>query len=103
MDEYIRQRVQQADAKEEKDKPKVDERLERIVGNMFDRCFKEGDFRPALGIAIESRRLDKVREAIKLSPDRPAMLAYAYRICMNQIANREFRQEVRWWMVESIL
>lgn len=95
VDDYIKQRVQQAEAKDDKDKHKVDERLERIVGNMFDRCFKENDFKPALGIAIESRRLDKIRESIKLSPDRPAMLAYGYRICMNQVTSREFRQEVR--------
>lgn len=95
VDDYIKQRVQQAEAKDDKDKHKVDERLERIVGNMFDRCFKESDFKPALGIAIESRRLDKIRESIKLSPDRPAMLAYGYRICMNQVTSREFRQEVR--------
>lgn len=100
MDEYIKQRVQQAEAKDEVERVKIDERLEKIISNMFDRCFKDGDFRPALGIALESRRIDKLREAIKLSPEPAGMLAYAYKVCLTLITSREFRQVVLGILVE---
>jgi hypothetical protein len=82
VDEYIQLRVKQAEAKSASDKVssyntaragvcrqfvftelrqvKIDPRLERVVMDMFERCFKEGDFKPALGIALEARRPDKV-------------------------------------------
>ena len=42
--------------------PVLFERLEAIVENMFERCFQDKEFKQALGIALESRRLDKVEE-----------------------------------------
>lgn len=37
---------------------------------MFRRCYAEGDYKPAIGIAIECRRLDVVEEGIKLAEAR---------------------------------
>jgi len=94
VDEYIKLRVKQIEALSEKDKPKIDDRLERIVMNMFDRCYKENDFKPALGIALESRRLDKLTESIANAPDVPAMLSYAFKVSISLVSSREFRHEV---------
>lgn len=45
----------------------VDQRLQDIVERMFRRCYDEEDYIPAIGIAIEARRLDVVEEGIKLA------------------------------------
>jgi len=42
IDEYIRLRVKQAEAKDQT--TNIDPRLEKIVENMFDRCFNEVNF-----------------------------------------------------------
>lgn len=43
----------------------VDPRLEDIVERMFRKCYEDDDYKPAIGIAIESRRLDVVEDGIK--------------------------------------
>ncbi|KAI5793103.1 armadillo-type protein [Geopyxis carbonaria] len=52
---------------EAKTPQKVDPRLEDIVERMFRSCFAEGSYKPAIGIAIEARRLDVVEEGIRLA------------------------------------
>ncbi|CAN7996012.1 unnamed protein product, partial [Ixodes hexagonus] len=42
----------------------VDGRLEAIVDRMFQRCFEDGQFRQAVGIALETRRMDMFEKAI---------------------------------------
>ncbi|KAF8471780.1 armadillo-type protein [Kalaharituber pfeilii] len=49
---------------------KIDPRLEDIVERLFRKCFETEDYRPAIGIAIEARRLDVVEEGIKLASER---------------------------------
>ena len=36
----------------------IDARQEEIVNRMFSRCFNDGQFKQAMGIAIETRRMD---------------------------------------------
>jgi 26S proteasome regulatory subunit N2 len=38
----------------------LDSRMQAIVEQMFDRCYAAGTYKQALGVALESRRLDKV-------------------------------------------
>ena len=45
----------------------IDPRLEDIVNRMFQRCFDEKKFKQAIGIAIETRRLDVFEKAILTS------------------------------------
>lgn len=49
---------------------KVDPRLQDIVERMFRKCYETEDYKPAIGIAIEARRLDVVEEGIKLASRR---------------------------------
>jgi hypothetical protein len=84
----------------------VDERLEAIVNKMFDRCYADGKYRQALGIAIESRRLDIVKKSIVTSDDVPGMLEYGFELCSNVIQQREFRLavfKVRWNIIATII
>ncbi|KAF8251062.1 26S proteasome regulatory complex, non-ATPase subcomplex, Rpn2/Psmd1 subunit [Wilcoxina mikolae CBS 423.85] len=48
----------------------IDPRLQDIVERMFRKCYEEEDYKPAIGIAIEARRLDVVEEGIKLAGQR---------------------------------
>nr|CAG4715876.1 unnamed protein product [Naegleria fowleri] len=72
---------------------KEDPRLTDIVERMFDRCIQEGEYKQALGIAIEARRLGKIRQTIKTS-NTTEMLNYTFDVAMNLIQLRDFRQNV---------
>lgn len=61
---------------------------------MFERCFNDKKYKQALGIALEARRLDKVRQSILSSENPPKMLSYCLDVAMNLIQSRDFRQKV---------
>lgn len=48
-----------------------------------------------MGVALESRRLDKLEEVITKSTDMVKALKYALKVCQNLVINRDFRQQVR--------
>ncbi|KAH9259314.1 hypothetical protein BASA81_002357 [Batrachochytrium salamandrivorans] len=53
-------------------------KMQAVVDQMFAQCYTSGNFKRAIGLAMDARRLDTVREAIKLSsPNETEMLAYA--------------------------
>jgi 26S proteasome regulatory subunit N2 len=95
IDTYIAQRS--------KGEQNIDPRLQDIVERMFDRCFADGEYKQALGIAIESRRLDKIKESIVKSGDTSAMLDYCFENAMNLVTLRDFRQSVLKTLVEVYL
>lgn len=72
----------------------IDPRLEAIVNRMIERCLEDGQYRHALGIALETRRMDIVDKSIMKSDDVPGMLAYAFQVTMSLIQNRGFRNSV---------
>ncbi|XP_050744441.1 26S proteasome non-ATPase regulatory subunit 1 isoform X2 [Drosophila biarmipes] len=92
IDFYIAQRVEFIE--NPKEASAVDERLEGIVNRMIQRCLDDNQFRQALGIALETRRMDTFKDAIMKSDDVRGMLAYAYNVTMSLIQNRGFRNEV---------
>lgn len=97
IDFYIQQRVAAIDAADEAksvDAKPVDARLEVIVNRMIQRCLDDGQYRQALGIALETRRMDIFEAAITRSDDINAMLAYAFQVAMSLIQNRAFRNTV---------
>lgn len=42
----------------------IDPRLESVVDRMFEKCFVEGRYQQAAGIAFETRRIDVLERAI---------------------------------------
>ncbi|GJT10160.1 hypothetical protein Tco_0857202, partial [Tanacetum coccineum] len=68
--------------------------LEAIVERMLDKCISDGEFQQAIGISIECRRLDKLKEAIISSDNVHATLAYCMIISHAFINRREYRSEV---------
>jgi 26S proteasome regulatory subunit N2 len=98
IDFYTQQRVAIAEGGQT-DKP-IDSRLEKIVNKMIERCLADGQYRQALGIALETRRMDIVEQSIMKSDDVAGMLAYAFQVTMSLIQSRGFRNTVLEKLVE---
>lgn len=92
IDFYIQQCV--AVIENPDDAKPVDKRLEAIVNRMLQRCLDDGQHKQALGIALETRRMDIFKQAILKSDDVNGMLAYAFQVAMSLIQNRGFRYTV---------
>lgn len=93
IDHYTRLRVENAELSNDEQKP-IDPRLEAVVNRMFQRCLDDKQFKQALGIALETRRIDIFEKAIKKSDDVHTMLSYAFKVCMSLIQHRQFRNTI---------
>ncbi|XP_044266509.1 26S proteasome non-ATPase regulatory subunit 1 [Tribolium madens] len=72
----------------------IDPRLEAIVNRMFQRCLDDGQYKQAMGLALETRRMDIFEASITQSDDMCNMLIYAFQVAMSLIQNRGFRNTV---------
>ncbi|RPA80049.1 26S proteasome regulatory complex, non-ATPase subcomplex, Rpn2/Psmd1 subunit [Ascobolus immersus RN42] len=87
---------------------KADPRLESIVERMIKKCFDLNDFKPAIGIAIEARRLDVVERGIEQAgqssgkgkskstgkDERLELMEYVLEIAMNVVQDVELREKL---------
>ncbi|XP_043259847.1 26S proteasome non-ATPase regulatory subunit 1 [Colletes gigas] len=94
IDYYTQQRVLEAEGKLPPGSKGIDPRLEGIVNRMFQRCLDDNQYRQALGLALETRRMDIFEAAIMQSDDVSGMLSYAFQVVMSLIQNRGFRNTV---------
>eukprot|EP01127_Copromyxa_protea_P014006 TRINITY_DN383_c0_g1_i2.p1 TRINITY_DN383_c0_g1~~TRINITY_DN383_c0_g1_i2.p1 ORF type:complete len:979 (-),score=262.92 TRINITY_DN383_c0_g1_i2:24-2570(-) len=72
----------------------IDPRLTSIVEGMFDRCLAEKEYKQAMGMAIESMRLDVIERVVSESANEKEMLQYCYECCMQLLVNRSFKQRI---------
>ncbi|XP_047130799.1 26S proteasome non-ATPase regulatory subunit 1 isoform X1 [Hydra vulgaris] len=93
IDMYIQLRITAAENADGSEK-NIDKRLVNIVDRMFQRCFDDKKFKQAIGIALETRRVDMFEQAILKSEDIQGMLSYALGICMSLIESRSFRNQI---------
>ncbi|KAL4219945.1 26S proteasome non-ATPase regulatory subunit 1 [Mactra antiquata] len=93
IDHYTKLCVSNAENTEEDQKP-IDSRLEAVVNRMFQRCFDDKQYKQAVGIAIETRRIDIFEKAILESEDVNYMLTYSLKVTMSLLQNRQFRNTV---------
>ena len=77
IDDYIKKRQRAHDLK---DGTQVEPKLEAVVQRMYDRCYKDREYNHAIGIAIESRNLDKMEESIVKSGNAEGKLQYTYKV-----------------------
>lgn len=56
--------MENAELPEDQEKKSVDPRLEGIVNKMFQRCLDDRMYKQAIGIALETRRLDMFENTI---------------------------------------
>lgn len=64
IDHYTKLRVENAELPEDEEKKSIDPRLEGIVNKMFLRCLDDHKYKQAIGIALETRRLDIFEKTI---------------------------------------
>jgi 26S proteasome regulatory subunit N2 len=88
----------------------VQKNLQGTIRRIFESCYESGNYRQVVGIAIEARNLDILREAIirasqdeKKTSKKPAqssttkseeLMDYVLDICMNVVQERGLRNEV---------
>jgi 26S proteasome regulatory subunit N2 len=72
----------------------IDTRLQDIVERMFQRCAQDEEYEQAIGIALESRRLDVVKAMIEKG-DSTKLLPYVLEVSMTLVQELEFRNQVR--------
>ncbi|KAI7980483.1 hypothetical protein LOK49_Contig142G00014 [Camellia lanceoleosa] len=91
IDEYASVKSKAAESNDEA--AKMDPRLEAIVERMLDKCILDGKYQQAIRMAIECRRLDKLKEAIMRSDNIHATLSYCINISHSFVNLREYRHE----------
>lgn len=122
IDHYTKLQVDNFQAKNASGMKPVDSRLEDIVNRMFQRCFEDKKFKAAIGIAIETRRLDVVEKSILTSVNQSKSIAqrtnpclsasylksflsffktnvtetisYAYKVTLSLVQNRKFKNAI---------
>ncbi|KNZ43788.1 hypothetical protein VP01_986g9 [Puccinia sorghi] len=73
----------------------VDKRMSNIVERMFTRCVNAGEYRQALGIALESRRLDIIESiASRHSSKENDLLGYLLEASLTSITRISFRNDL---------
>jgi 26S proteasome regulatory subunit N2 len=95
IDEYSHNRVAAA---KDPAVPAPPARMEAIVMRMFERCFRDGAWNQAVGVAIEARRLDVVEDAISRagsgSPQSRSILASVYDSALKFVTTHEYRTSI---------
>jgi len=81
IDYYTQQRVLEAEGKLPSDSKGIDPRLEGIVNRMFQRCLDDNQYRQALGLALETRRMDIFEAAIMQSVINLAIIYIVLLLC----------------------
>ena len=92
IDFYIQQRVALIDHGDSS--KSIDLRLEGVVNRMFERCLEDNQYCQAVGLALETRRLDVFVVAVTQSDDVVGMLNYAFDVTINLIPNLSFRNTI---------
>lgn len=76
----------------------IDPRMETIIEQMFQRCYRDLCFEQALGVALDTHRIDKVEEVIAeaVKAEKEHILGYAFSLCQSarNVTPREFRLSV---------
>ncbi|KAJ7596896.1 D-isomer specific 2-hydroxyacid dehydrogenase [Mycena floridula] len=87
IDRYIEART------DETKQADVDTKLQLIIENIFSRCIDEGEFKQAIGIALESRRLDIISRIYGLTRD-ISLLSYAMEAVLDTGFSLSYRDQI---------
>ena len=69
------------------------DRLQALVHRLLESCCSTGKYDHALGIALEARETEKVRDILKASGSDMTLLKYALSSCVTVVQSKSFRQE----------
>ncbi|EST08654.1 Proteasome/cyclosome repeat [Kalmanozyma brasiliensis GHG001] len=71
----------------------IDPRLKNIVDQMFARCIADKEFKQALGIALETQRLDVIEEVYSVTQDAD-LLTYVLESSIGVVPSIEVRNQI---------
>ena len=94
IDHYTKQRKLLFSGGDDAKNVTIDDRLESIVNRMFARCFEDKQLKQAIGIALETHRMDIFEKAIRDCDNKQSMLDYAYKTTMSLVDNRHYRNDI---------
>jgi 26S proteasome regulatory subunit N2 len=99
IDEYTRLRNHNA---EQKQHLPISPELESIVNRVLERCFDDKDkqLHQALGLGMETRRLDVIERAVRASSDVAGIISYCVDTAMRLVSSREWRRQILSRIVE---
>ncbi|KAJ7169781.1 D-isomer specific 2-hydroxyacid dehydrogenase [Mycena filopes] len=89
IDRYIQVRSEEQASKSDK----VDPRLQTVIENIFARCIDEREYKQAIGIALESRRLDVIARIYSQTQD-SSLLSYAMEGVLDTGFSLSYRDQV---------
>ncbi|EPQ60600.1 26S proteasome regulatory complex, non-ATPase subcomplex, Rpn2/Psmd1 subunit [Gloeophyllum trabeum ATCC 11539] len=89
IDRYIQARAEQQAGSSDK----LDPRLNTIIESIFKRCIDEGEYKQAIGIALESRRLDVISTIYERTHD-TSLLSYAMDAVLDTGVSLSYRDQV---------
>ncbi|TFY80665.1 hypothetical protein EWM64_g3340 [Hericium alpestre] len=89
IDRYIEARSEEQSGKG----TEIDSRLRDIIEGIFRRCIEDGEFKQAVGIALESRRLDVIAHIYEQTHD-TGLLSYAMEAVLDTNFSLSYRDEV---------
>ncbi|KAJ6575008.1 D-isomer specific 2-hydroxyacid dehydrogenase [Mycena capillaripes] len=89
IDRYIELRSEEQTGKSDK----VDPRLQTVIENIFARCIDEREYKQAIGIALESRRLDVIARIYSQTKD-TSLLSYAMEGVLDTGFSLSYRDQV---------
>ena len=85
----------------------VKKNLQTVIRRIFESCYEEGEYKQVVGIAVEARNMEVLREAIEKSSQEEKgkakqgasgqtfeLLEYILDICMNVVQERGLRNEI---------
>ncbi|KAF8140347.1 26S proteasome regulatory complex non-ATPase subcomplex Rpn2 Psmd1 subunit [Boletus edulis] len=88
IDRYILQRSEEAFIG-----TKIDSPLQSIIESIFQRCIDEGEYRQAIGMALESRRLDVISRIYSITHD-VSLLSYAMEAVLDTGFSLLYRDQI---------
>ncbi|KAJ7092624.1 D-isomer specific 2-hydroxyacid dehydrogenase [Mycena epipterygia] len=89
IDRYIQVRSEEQTSKSDK----VDPRLQTVIENIFARCIDEREYKQAIGIALESHRLDVIARIYSQTKD-ISLLSYAMEGVLDTGFSLSYRDQV---------
>lgn len=89
IDRYVQVRSEEQSGAE----GKIDPRLQGIIESIFRRCIEEGEYKQAIGIALESRRLDIIQQIYERTHD-VGLLSYAMEAVLNTTFSLSYHDQV---------
>lgn len=98
IDKYIAVRVQEQ--QDPHNAEPMDPRLQAVVEKMFDRCYQDGEYKQAVGIALEAHRLDVVDHSIKAGGP-SVILPYVYDLTMTVVLDQAYRNTLLQLLVDQ--